>query len=406
VTRPIYHTFAILLCGALAGCPAEKATGEAGLVPSAMAHMSDVGAAADGVRDEPVTRWVSGYYVGYQRDMYRPADIEWRGLTHIIMGRIKVRDDATLVTDFDVDAVNGPALAREIAARAHKAGRRAILMLGGAGQGAEIRQSSGPTLRARFVGNLVKAMADYGYDGLDLDWEDHLDLDLFLALVNDLRAAAPHAILTLPAMPINGNITRSIDPKLVQLANLVDQFNLMSYYPATAYAGGSWRSWHGSALRDAKGSTPVAIEDSFRRYVAAGVAKRKLGMGIAFYAICYTGGVTAPNQSTLLGVSIKGGDNEYPLAELFGAKGAFSPAARRWDLTAECAYLSLATPERHGCRYVSFEDEESIAAKGRFARNNGYGGIIVWTINQGYVRTRPGGDPNFLMQALGKAFIQ
>jgi hypothetical protein len=31
------------------------------------------------------------------------------------------------------------------------------------------------------------------------------------------------------------------------------------------------------------------------------------------------------------------------------------------------SYLSLSAPERHGCRYVSDEDDQSISAKGSFA---------------------------------------
>ncbi len=36
------------------------------------------------------TQWVMGYYVVYQRDIYPPAKIGWDGLTHIVVGRLKV----------------------------------------------------------------------------------------------------------------------------------------------------------------------------------------------------------------------------------------------------------------------------------------------------------------------------
>ena len=77
---------------------------------------------------------------------------------------------------------------------------------------------------------------------------------------------------------------------------------------------------------------------------------------------------------------------------------------RYWDGDALEPYLSLPQPDSFGAKYVSFEDEQSLIAKGAFARENGYGGIIIWTINEGYVASRA--DPNFLMEALRVGFIE
>jgi chitinase len=246
------------------------------------------------------------------------------------------------------------------------------------------------------VANLLKAAKDFGYDGIDLDWEDSLNYDNFIALAAALRASAPAGfILTAPGYPVNPNLG-GVEPKIVTLVSHLDQFNMMSYYPGTAYAGYGWLSWHNSALSGWKATTPVAIDDSLARYAAAGIPKGKLGMGIAFYTVCYTGGVTAPNQSTENGVSIVGGDNVMPLSWFFGSSGPYSATYRKWDSTAQSAYLSLPSPDSHGCRYYTFDDPQSIQAKGAFAKNNGYGGTIVWTINQG---------TNALTQALKAGFL-
>jgi chitinase len=177
----------------------------------------------------------------------------------------------------------------------------------------------------------------------------------------------------------------------------------MSYYPTTAYAGGGWLSWHNAPLDGVKSTTPVTIADSLKRYATAGVPKAKLGMGVAFYAICYTGGVTGPNQNTD-SASILGGDNDYPLSKLFES-GIITSSTRKWDATAQVPYLSLSTPDSNGCRYVSYDDEESLIAKGTFAKQNGYGGVIVWTISQGYMPNRATGLRNPLMTALKQGFL-
>jgi chitinase len=343
--------------------------------------------------------WVSGYYVAYHHDRLPPDRIEWSGLTHVVMGRVVANPDGTLDLGFDIGAPEGPALAREVARLAHDHETKAVLMLGGAGNGAAIREAVRDH-RAAFVANLIATMRDYGYDGLDLDWEDEVDWALFETFARDLRAAAPEAILSLPIGCINANY-QAVEPGAVNVSLYVDQVNLMSYYPSTAWAGDGWSSWHNSPLKGAKPTTPVSIEDSLARYAAAGIPKGKLGMGIGFYAIGYADGITGPDQPTA-GGSIRGGDNDYPLSLLYG-DGPYEERYRRWDATAREPYLSLPAPDRFGCRYVSFEDEQSILEKGRFARENGYGGTIVWTIDQGYVASHA--DPVFLFRALRAGFI-
>lgn len=347
------------------------------------------------------TQWVMGYYVAYQRDLYPPDKIDWNGLSHITMGVIKANADGTLDTTFDWDATDGPALAKDVATRAHAAGKKALLMLGGDSNGAQIHDAVANN-RAAFIANLVAIMAEYGYDGLDLDWENTIDWGLFQTFAEELRQAAPHAILTVPITPLNMNID-NVDPHVPLIAKQLDRLTLMSYYPATSWAGSGWYSWYNSPLKGAKPTTPISIDDSFNRFVAAGVPKSKLAMGIGFYATCYTGGITGPNQNTDNGVTIEGGGNEYMLSELFGTGGEYAQRYRHWDSVALQPYLSLAKPERHGCRYVTFEDEQSILAKGKFSRDNGYGGIIIWTINQGFVTSHS--QPNFLLDAVGHGFL-
>ncbi len=137
-------------------------------------------------------------------------------------------------------------------------------------------------------------------------------------------------------------------------------------------------------------------------------------MGMSFYAICYTNGITAPNQSTD-NASIVGGDNKYPLSAFFATGGTFDQASapeRLRDTTAQVPYLSLASPvnDTHcgaATQYVSYDDETSIIAKGTFSKAYGYGGIIVWTLNEGWLGTDASGNrpANALMQALRQGFL-
>lgn len=361
------------------------------------------------------SQWVLGYYVGYQINDYPISAIDWSGLTHIAFAPLLVKADRTLDLGFNDSNGTGEADAKALAQAAHAHGVKALMMLGGADAGATIAAAADAAHRAAFVQTLLAALDSLGYDGIDLDWEDSVNLADLAALGQALRAARSGIVLTYPAGAINANIA-TVAPELVTLASALDRFNVQTYYPSTAYAGSGWSSWFSSPLSGMTPTTPVAIDDTLQRYAAAGIPKAKLGMGIAFSAICYTGGITGPRQATDgTTQTIVGGDNAYPLTRFFAASGTFAGATSgelKRDSVAAEPYLSLdAAVNDAGCgaptRYITYEDETSIAAKGAFSKANGYGGIIIWTVGQGYLPANAAGgrSRNALTQALKAGFL-
>ncbi len=360
-------------------------------------------------------QWVMGYYVGYQINSYPIAQIDWSGLTHIIFAPLKVKADQSLDLSFDDSNGTGMADATALAEAAHAHNVKALLMLGGAGAGANIATASAAPKRAAFVTSLVNAMTALKYDGIDLDWEDSVNLDDLVSLAQALRAAKPTMLLTYPAGSINGNF-QTVDPHMATFAQSLDRFNVQTYYPSTAVAGQGWSSWFNSPVSGAAGSTPIAIDDTLQRYNAAGIPKSKVGMGMSFYAICYTDGISGPRQATSAATQIVGGDNNYPLSAFFAAGSTFATSTapeRKRDATAQVPYLSLTAPKNDtGCgastQYISYDDETSIIAKGTFSKQSGYGGIIIWTIQQGWLPPGAVGGraQNALMQALKTGFLQ
>jgi chitinase len=357
-------------------------------------------------------QWVMGYYVGYDINAYPIASIDWTGLTHIIFSPMTVNSDLSLNLSFTDQNGTGEADAKALATAAHANGVKALLMLGGAGAGTNIATAATPANLAAFVKALISAMTTLGYDGIDLDWEDSVDLDNLVALAQGLRAAQPGMLITYPGSVINANF-QTVASQLPTLAKSLDRFNIQSYYPSTAFIGSGWDSWFLSPLSGESGSTPIAIDDTFNRYVAAGIPKAKLGMGTAFYAICYSGGITGPRQATS-SQSITGGDNTYPLSAFFASGSTFATSAssnQMRDTTAKEPYLTFTSAVSDAkcgsTQYISYEDETSLIAKGTFSKTNGYGGIIIWTIEEGWLPSGATGGraPNALMQALKTGFI-
>jgi chitinase len=345
-------------------------------------------------RRRRVPPWVMGYYVGYQRALYPEHTVNFGHMTHVIMGAIQATPAGEVETHFWIDALNGPAVARTIAARAHQAGRKALLMLGGMGYRDPLVSASSDANRARFVANLLQTVDALGYDGIDVDWEPVLDPDkpLLLQLLRDLRAARPDLILTVPVSWVNTNF--GADPWYAQLAAAVDRLNLMSYQMADNWGG--WVSWHSAALFDHGGNRPSSVSGSVDAYTALGVPAAKLGVGVGAYGSCWRGvdEMRAPIDGTP--ARVWGNDNEMSFATIRSVY--YDAAAYRWDDAAKSGYLSFAAPVGPGqCTMVSYEDERSVAEKGRYVRARGLGGAIVWTVQQGHV-AQGGSDP--LLEAL------
>lgn len=330
----------------------------------------------------PTGAWVAGYYVGYQRYLYPESAVDFSKLTHLIVGRVLPRTDGTLNTALDIDATTGPTVAKRLSALAHQNGKKALIMLGGAGEAANWVGAASAANRAFFVQNLISLMTDWGYDGLDLDWEPltSADYPAMLALVQMLKQARPDMILSVPIGWINPNY-EVVDSFYVTLANSVDRLNIMSYGMADAWSG--WLSWHSSALKGFSGRTPSTIETTVAAYANAGIARQKIGVGAGFYGSCWKGPVTAPLQE-VTGASVIASDNTMSFSNIMTKY--YNAAAYRYDATAEAPYLSY--PSGGGplaCNFVSYEDERSLYAKGRYVREQGLGGVIIWTLAQGYL---------------------
>jgi chitinase len=351
----------------------------------------------------PTGRWLSGYYVGYQRSLYPESQVDFSLLTHIFVGRIIPTTSGGVLEHFDIDNTNGPIMARNLSTRAHEAGRKAVLMLGGAGEHAGFVGAASSANRATFVGNLNSTMDSLGYDGIDVDWEpiNAEDRAPLLALLQALRTARPNMILTIPVGWVNSNFPGSIDSWYATVAGVVDQMNLMTYDMAGPYSG--WVTWHSSALLDNQPNHPSSVASSVQAYRNVGVAAAKLGIGIGFYGTCWRG-ATGPRQTIGSGVSLVASDNTMSWANIMSLY--YDAGARRWDDLAKVPYLTCTTPSGPSqCNYVSYDDEQSIAEKGAHVKANGLGGAIIWTIGQGHLPNAPAGSQDPVLKAAYNAIV-
>jgi chitinase len=353
---------------------------------------------ADGYEDSAM--WVQGYYVGYERALLPANEIDFTAVTHLMVGRVVPNADGTLDKTFDIDAISGPQFATAASAAAHAAGRKAVLMVGGAGATNWTTAASNAN-RANFVAKLLETMDQFNMDGLDLDWEpingptDEAEL---LALAQALRAARPSMILTIPVGWVNSNFDAS-HAYWGTLAPYFDRVNIMSY-DMNWYADG-WDSWFTSALDGEAGTTPSSIDSGVAFYLASGVPAAKLGIGIPFYGDCWHG-VTAPRQAIPNGAGIVASDGQMSYAHIMA--DYFNAGGYHYDAVAQEPWLGPGPYGPNQCTFLSYENAASLAAKGAYAKSHALGGAIIWTISQGHIATAPAGQRDPLLAAIRSAF--
>ena len=377
--------------------------------------------------------WVMGYYVGYHRSLQPPDKVDYAAMTHVIVSTAVPQTDGSLATHFYIGDDEGPLWAKEVVQRAHAAGTKALLMVGGAGSLDGFEATSDPAVRTALVNSLKAFVEECGFDGIDLDWEPlipEVHRDTILALVDQLQAPGvlPRSsyIYTIPVGWNNANWDNMADPFYGELATRFDRVSPMTY--SMLWLGDGWESWHSSALYGETLNAPSSIDNTVRALRAAGVPAAKIGIGLGFYGTSYENGtwtsngyvhedppaissyVTAPHQSTDTAFS-RYGDNELSYSNIM--RYIHSGMAYRWDDSARVPYLSFSAPvtfdipnaSNMATTYVTYDDEQSIAQKGSYVHKNGLGGVIIWAISEGYLGNwKTEGELDPLMKAVVAAF--
>jgi chitinase len=347
-------------------------------------------------------------------------------MTHFVFGRMAPSDPTKTIEDYLID-------------RAHAAGTKTLLMLGGDGaDGIGYYRSTADNLRPIFVNNIVDYLVTHNYDGVDIDWENYLSdseetrqagIDPIEArrrlrqLIIDIRAAAnarpryraPNSgvLITYPHYTVSINDLQPggrVEQWQADIANLVDQFNLMSYGIGTAWNQAEWFSWFSSPIFGATGRTPRDLDSSVTAYVNTGVPRARIGIGIGFYGIYYGPTITGPRQDTANNNIFETNDVALRYSELVRL-GYLSNGTYHWDTISQVGYRSYGgggyvpplDPAMSRAGFLSYENEESIAAKGKWVRDTKLGGTIIWTVNYGYL---PNTKTNPLLTATKSSFLQ
>ena len=222
-----------------------------------------------------------GYWSRTQTPPYSSAQIPFQELTHINHAGVSFNADGSL-------SVPGGFLEPELIEKAHAAGVKVVLLLGGDFTGLETTAGGLSAL----VENLESFIAQHHYDGVDIDWEypsSDLDETTFFNLMSALREAFPsHAyVLSADVAPWGG---RGYD--FAQVTPLVNYFNIMTYDCA-----GPWTDdgqLNSPIFPDPTNPEPYecepggSVKEAIDIYVQQlNIAPAKLNIGTPFYGYFY-----------------------------------------------------------------------------------------------------------------------
>ena len=343
--------------------------------------------------------WTTGYYPGYRQSAMPPSEIDYSALTHIIHFSAMPRTNGTLD-----DVPNSMSFTRStnLVAVAHAANRKVLFSVGPTG-GTIFTNAASVANLPTFINNLTNFMVVRGYDGIDIDWEpiSSSDSARFTAFINALRVAldniTPRPLLTIAA---------ATQPALIgSLQSQFDQINIMTYDMSGAYPG--WITWHNAPLYNggikfpSTGGFVPSTEETLNTFTNAGVPLSKIGIGIAFYGLMWsggegttTGGVTMPAQSY----------TTNPATASLGFNTIMSTYYQsnlyHWDTNAQAAYLSIDNAGSTNDKFISYDDERTCQTKVSYARNRQLGGVMIWELGQGYLTNQPAGKKDPLLQSI------
>lgn len=249
--------------------------------------------------------------------------------------------------------------------------------------------------RSSFVSSALSLLSEYGFDGLDIDWEfpvtggDNIkhckeDGENYVRLVKELRTAFDKQknpadnpfLLTIAGGPSPSFVRNA---HLKEMEKYLDFINIMSY----DYHG-DWENvtGHNAPLYASGEKDKSCVSDTVHAYIESGVNPESLNLGLPFYGRGLEGlapspehglNLTCPPDAGLKCGTWEAGVFDYrDLVQNYIGKNGYT---RYYDSAARVPYLF------NGNHFISYDDKESIGEKLAFARRLGLGGAMFWELS-------------------------
>ncbi|RYC60774.1 hypothetical protein CHU98_g5447 [Xylaria longipes] len=320
---------------------------------------------------------------------YQPAQLPVSQLNQVLYAFANFRSDGTVYADLDKHydgdswndvGTNAYGCVKQLY-QLKKANRqlKVLLSIGGwtYSPGFAAAASTDAT-RSTFAKSAVTLIKDWGFDGIDIDWEwpaSDTEANNMVSLLTAIRKeldsyssqyASNYRFLLSVALPAGPDNYNKMKLSAMNAAG-VDQFNMLSY----DYAG----SWDTTAGHQANlysdpanpKDTPFSTDAAIKAYIAAGVPANKITLGLPLYGRAFesTSGLGQPFSGVGSG-SWENGIWDYKVLPRSGTEV--------YDSVAGASYsYDSATKE-----LVSYDNVDMIKRKATYIQSKGLAGSMFW----------------------------
>lgn len=262
-----------------------------------------------------------------------------------------------------------------------------------------------PVKTQTFVDECVRIIKQFQFDGIDIDWEypcyeshsgrpavDKKNFTRFMRAIrtgiDTLGKERNQEYLLTAAFGANKGQMDCIEYE--EVSKFMDYINMMTYD-----FNGTWSSDanHNSPLYNPSSGYEGSLDLAYRLLQERDVPSEKINLGVAFYGRTLKG-FKGKEPAMYAEHEGKSDVDRYPLHEgqpLYYRiademkAGAYNDTVM-WDEAAQTPYLISVKDSS----FVSFDNEQSIRLKAKYALDNKCAGVIIWDATGDYMEKRKG----------------
>jgi chitinase len=266
---------------------------------------------------------------------------------------------------------------------------RAMLSIGGWGAEGFSQAAATQAGIDAFVESAMALVTRHGFDGVDVDWEYPCDPSAgitaapedkknFTKLLQALRAGlnalqAQDGRVRQLSIAVGASRACAQNIEGTAVAAVVDYVNLMSYDMHGARAR---TAHHANLLPPVGNPQGASAQGALAAFMDAGIPARKLVLGAAFYGHLWHGVSPGSAEDGLYQNAQDTGAATLSFAALQARYVDKNGFRRSWDASAAAPTLY------DGSTFISYEDGQSIRAKGAYVRQHGLAGVMFWEYTQ------------------------